>query len=232
MTQTHTIGDRYRKVRQRIEAACERTGRDPADVALVCVTKTVGEMEIRELVDAGATHLGESRIQDAQPKIEALGDLAVHWHLIGHLQTNKAKNAAELFNCVHSVDSRKVAKALSKAAEKSEKQLPIYIQVNVSGEESKYGLRPDVVPDILEYCRALGWLFPLGLMTMAPFYEDPENTRPVFRKLRGIRDEMNEQFPDETPLPGLSMGMSNDFEVAVEEGATIVRVGTALFQEE
>lgn len=231
MTQTQTIGDRYRHVQERIQAACERTGRDPADVEIVCVTKTVGEMEVRELVDAGATHLGENRLQDAEPKIGKLRDLPVHWHMIGHLQTNKAKAVTDLFQCVHSVDSQRVAKALNKAAEKMEKKLPVYIQVNVSGEESKYGLRPDIVPDFLEYCRALEWLDPLGLMTMAPYYDDPANTRPIFRKMRGIRDEMNEQFPDQPPLPGLSMGMSNDYEIAVEEGATIVRVGTTLFKE-
>ncbi len=224
-----SIAQRYQQVLERIDAACRRVGRNPSDVSVVCVTKTVGELEIREAVAAGAVILGENRVQDAVKKRAVLGDLNVEWHLIGHLQTNKAKTAVAHFDCIHSLDSEHVAEAVNKAAIAAGKCMPIYIQVNVSHEETKYGVDSENAFALIRFCRQWESLRIMGLMTMAPFVEDPEETRPVFRGLRELRDAINREFPD-SPFTGLSMGMTNDFEVAVEEGATIVRIGSAIFR--
>lgn len=224
------IAANLEEVRARIAASCRRSGRDPREVSLVCVTKTVGEAEIREAVSAGALLLGENRVQDAARKRELLGDLNASWHLIGHLQTNKAKVAVSLFDCIHSVDSAHVAEAINKAAGAAGRRMPVYVQVNVSGEETKYGIDSAQALELACYCRGLEQLELAGFMTMAPYVEDAEETRPVFCNLRLLRDEFNSRFPEE-PVAGLSMGMTNDFEVAVEEGATVVRIGSAVFGE-
>lgn len=225
------IVQRYREVMDRIAAACRRANRDPAGVQLVCVTKTVEEPAIRAVVAAGGTLLGESRVQAGRRKREAMGDLAVTWHLIGHLQTNKARHAVQFFDCIHSVDSLRVAESVNQEAARAGRVVPVYIQVNVAGEESKFGAEWSGARALVAASREMRHLELAGLMTMAPYADDPESARPHFRALRQLRDALNAESPDRPALAGLSMGMTNDFEVAVEEGATIVRIGSALFAE-
>ena len=216
----------------RVVAAARRAGRDPGAVTLVAVTKSVGPEVTRALATAtDARDLGENRVAAALEKKGALGDLVppVRWHLIGHLQTNKAKKAVESFDVIHSVDSSRLAAAVDQAAAASGRSsVDILIQVNVSGESTKSGFTPEALPDALDGVLALPRLRALGLMTMAPLDADPEASRPHFRALREIaeRESRRRGLP---PL-ALSMGMTQDYEVAVEEGATHLRVGTALFE--
>jgi len=214
-------------VRRRIAAAAQRAGRPPESVTLVAVTKTVPAEVIRELVDLGVTDLGENRLQTALPKIESL-DLPVRWHMIGHLQRNKIRRALPCFSLIHSLDSDRLAATIQDEADRRGTPAPVLLQVNVSGESSKGGFEPDGLVETWSRCRKLTHLRVRGLMTMAPLDDDPEAARPVFRRLRELRDEIRSRFPEEDE-PRLSMGMSGDFEVAVEEGAHWVRVGTALF---
>lgn len=224
---------RLEAINQRIAAACGRAGRQVSEITLVAVSKTVPAERIREAIEAGVRTLGENRVQEAAAKIPELKPLAdeynVQWHLIGHLQSNKARRAVELFDAVHSVDSFKLAERLDGIAGELGKRLPVFIEVNLGGEQSKAGVAPD---DVFLLCEQIGKFANLelkGLMTVPPFFDDPEDARPFFQRLRRMRDDaqqtglVGEQFTD------LSMGMSNDFEVAIEEGATFVRVGTALF---
>lgn len=213
------------EVRKRLEAAARRAGRNPAAVKLVAVSKTVDLDRIQEAVAAGQKIFGENYLQEAREKIAALGP-GVTWHLVGHLQTNKAKAAVELFQLIHSVDRLHLAQALEKAAAHQQKIQEILLQVNLAGEESKSGATPEAAPELLREIARLPHLRVLGLMIMPPFL-DPEAVRPYFRALRELRDRLRQL--DLGPLPELSMGMSEDFEVAVEEGATLVRVGTAIF---
>jgi hypothetical protein len=214
-------------VRERIDAACDRAGRDPAAVRLVAVTKTVAADVARALAELGVRDLGENRVQEAKRKQGALADLDVAWHMIGHLQTNKAKDAARRFALIHSVDSVHVAQALDRRGELEDKAVDVLVQVNVSGEESKYGLDAETAAATVREIVAFEHLSVRGLMTMAPFVDDPETVRPVFRELRKLADYLGD---DGLALTELSMGMTQDFEVAIEEGATIIRVGTALFR--
>jgi len=232
------IADNLERVKSEIARAAQRAGRSEGDVKLVCVTKTVGPKEIEELYRLGERLMGESRIQQARDKIARLPSLPVQWRLIGHLQTNKVKQALELFQAIDSVDSVKLARELSRRAETLSEPVPILLEVNVSGEESKYGLSlegdsvedaPELHESIAEIAR-LPRLILQGLMTMAPFVDDPEEARPVFRRLRMLQDEINRRQITRAPLTELSMGMTNDFQVAVEEGATCVRIGSALFE--
>jgi len=207
-------------VRARIADAARRAGRLPESIRLICVTKSVSLARIQEAVAAGATDLGENRVQEAAPKITALGH-TVRWHMIGHLQRNKAKAALGLFDYVHSVDAVELAQALERYAASCGRTVPILVEVNVSREPAKHGVTPDALAPLLTAMRSLGHLQVRGLMTMAPIVARPEAARPYFRALR----ELSERFH----LPELSMGMSQDFEVAVEEGATMVRIGSAIF---
>ncbi|HEY9073784.1 MAG TPA: YggS family pyridoxal phosphate-dependent enzyme [Desulfobaccales bacterium] len=213
------------EVRNRIAAAARRTGRDPAQVRLVAVSKTVPVERIKEAVAAGQRLFGENYLQEAQGKITALGEAAV-WHFIGHLQSNKAKGAVGLFALIHGVDRLKLAAALEAAASQMGTVQEILIQVNLAAEASKSGAAPEAAAGLLEAIKPLPHLRVTGLMTMPPFL-DPEAVRPYFRALRELRDHLRDSSG--LPLPELSMGMSGDYEVAVEEGATLVRVGTAIF---
>ncbi|MBI5369083.1 MAG: YggS family pyridoxal phosphate-dependent enzyme [Planctomycetes bacterium] len=216
-------------VRARIAAACARVGRDPAGVRLVAVTKSVGLERIRELAALGQLDLAENRVQQAAERIPHCPP-GITWHLIGHLQSNKARPAAELFAVIHSVDSPRLAQRLEAEAARLGRTLAIYLQVNVAGEAQKSGCAPADSPALLAAARACPHLALAGLMTLAPLADDPEAARPAFRALRRLRDELNRSLPaGAPPLAGLSMGMSSDFEVAIEEGATVVRVGTALY---
>jgi len=221
------IHSRLAEVHRRIEAAARRARRDPAAVQLVVVTKNRAVGQIREVLACGPYSLGENRVQEALGKIPQLPPDAA-WHLIGHLQRNKARLAVRHFALIHSLDSDRLAEALQRAAEAEDRAVEALLEVNVSGEESKFGLAPDGVEPLLAAIRrSFDRLRVTGLMTMAPLVSDPEATRPFFRQLRQLRDRLLAQGYD---LPQLSMGMTNDFEVAVEEGATMVRIGTAIFE--
>ena len=226
-TDGDTLRPRLDEVRGRIEAATARSGRPPGAVTLVGVTKTVREDVIRAAVAAGLADLGENRVQEAQAKIPVVGRERVRWHFIGHLQRNKAGRAVELFDRVHSVDDAEVAEALSRHATAAGRTLPVLVEVNVGGEASKFGVAPDGLAALLEQVAALPGLALDGLMTVGPPVETAGAARPVFARLRGLRDEAERRLGRR--LPGLSMGMSGDFEVAVEEGSTMVRVGGAIF---
>ncbi len=216
-------------VRARIAAAAHRAGRDAGEVTLVAVSKTVPAGIVRQAYAVGQRHFGENRVQEAEGKLTELADLAdVHWHLIGHLQTNKVKPALGLFHFIESVDSLHLARSLSRHAVAQERVAHVLLEVNVVGEASKYGFSLPEVPKAAEEIVGLPNLKVEGLMTVAPMVTDPEEVRPVFRRLRGLRDELQKRMPA-SRWEHLSMGMTDDFEVAVEEGSTIVRVGRAIF---
>ncbi|HOZ46900.1 MAG TPA: YggS family pyridoxal phosphate-dependent enzyme [Candidatus Hydrogenedentes bacterium] len=208
-------------IQERIAIAAQRVGRDPEDVTLVAVTKTVGIDEARDLYELGITHFGENRIEVGQAKVEALQGLPICWHMIGSLQRRKAREAVALFDCIDAIDRIALAEAVQKRCEEQDRTVKALIEVNVSGEEAKHGFPPEEVAAALDAIARFERIEAEGLMTMAPFVEDPELTRPVFARLRELGRRLG--------LPELSMGMTNDFEVAVEEGATQVRIGTALF---
>lgn len=226
------IRENYESVLARIQAAAMRVGRDPAEVTLVVVTKTHPVEVVREMLRAGATHIGENRVQEAVPKIESIrADTSMaspHFHLIGHLQSNKAKLAARNFDIIESVDSADLARTLNRHATEASRTLDVLLQVNVSGEGTKSGLEIDevrsVLPEILRECPALTCR---GLMTIAPLAADPEAIRPHFRALHILSEELR-HATNGALGPELSMGMTGDFEVAIEEGATIVRIGSAI----
>jgi PLP dependent protein len=220
------IPQNLKAVRAAITAACRRAGRDPGSVRLVAVSKTVDLDRIRAAIDAGQDLFGENYLQEAKDKIDALGR-QVGWHLVGHLQTNKAKPAVELFDLIHGVDRGKLARALDSAAARLGKVQDVLIQVNLGGEDTKSGVAPEAALELVQEVARLPHLRLLGLMTMPPWFANPEAVRPYFRSLRELRDRL--QSLSGLPLPELSMGMSGDFTVAVEEGATLVRVGTAIF---
>jgi pyridoxal phosphate enzyme (YggS family) len=223
------IAGRLAGIRERMLRACERCGRDPAGVRLVAVSKTVEPERIRQALACGVTLLGENYIQEAREKIPNIDNSGISWHYIGHLQTNKAKYAAALFDMVHSLDSLPLAQALDREAGKRGRVLQVLVQVNVSGEQSKSGSEPDDVPGLIAAAASLQHLRVQGLMTMPPLSDAPELSRPYFSALRRLRDDVVRQLPGCGGLPDLSMGMSADFEAAIEEGATLVRVGTLLF---
>lgn len=215
-------------LRQRISRACERSGRDPAGIVLMAVSKNQPSDQILEAFNLGLTVFGENRIQEAKAKIPQCPGRC-RWHFIGHLQSNKARDAVSLFDMVHGVDSLELGVELQKQAEKQAKTLRVLLEVNVAGESSKFGMNPErVLTDLLAFNR-LTRLELHGFMTVAPYATDPEKVRPVFRRLRELRDQCAEKLG--APLPELSMGMSGDLEVAIEEGATYLRIGTALFGE-
>ena len=219
------IKENLEKVRERIFQAARRAGRDPEEIKLIGATKGVEPERIAEAVDAGLEIIGENYVQEAQRKYEVLGE-RVKWHMIGRLQRNKARHAVKLFEMVHSVDSLKLAQELQKRAAQNEKRIEVLIQVNLSGEETKAGVSPEEVEGLARAIVEMPNLELKGLMTMPPFFDDPEGARPFFRALRELRDRLTERG---LPLEELSMGMSGDFEVAIEEGATMVRIGTAIF---
>lgn len=216
-------------VERRIAEACRRAGRDRSEVQVIAVTKYVSLARTKETIEAGWRHVGENRWQDAKEKWEALQNVeGVTWHFIGHLQTNKVKDVVGRFHTIHSLDRWSLAEELQKKAKKLGIVVPCFVQLNVSGEASKYGMPPDMLHPFLEKLRECDAIEAVGLMTMAPYEDDPERTRPVFRALRELRDEANARGVYGRPLPHLSMGMSGDFEVAIEEGATWVRLGSVL----
>jgi pyridoxal phosphate enzyme (YggS family) len=223
-----TIAENLAHVRERIEKASRRVGRDPNSVTLVTVSKTVEPQGIREAIEAGVRILGENYVQEAQKKIEILGK-EISWHFIGHLQKNKAKYAVRLFDLIHSVDGLPLAGELNRVAKKEGKILPILLQVDLGKEQTKFGAPEEEIARMAEQIGKLEAISIKGLMTMPPYSEDPEDSRPYFRKLRILQEHlMGIKIPG-VSMEELSMGMSGDFEVAIEEGATLVRIGTAIF---
>lgn len=229
-----SITENVAEVRQRIAAAASRAGRDPGEITLMAVSKTFAPERIREAYAAGVRVFGENRVQEFAGKAEGLRDLpGAEWHMIGHLQTNKASKAAELFTAVDSLDSVRLAEKLNASAQHLGKKHGALIEINVGGETAKSGV-PSGSPELEELLRAARQLEHLqfrGLMTIPPFTDDPQQARPYFRKLRELRDRIAARRLPNVGMNVLSMGMSHDFEVAIEEGSTCVRVGTAIFGE-
>jgi pyridoxal phosphate enzyme (YggS family) len=224
------LAERLALVRRRIETSASRVARAPEDVTLIAVSKTHPPETLLRAIEAGVRDLGENRVQEADAKITELGRTRARWHLIGHLQANKARRAVALFDVIHSLDSASLARRLDHlCAESSREELPVLIQVDLAGEETKSGVDEDELPQVIEAVVACQSLRLLGLMTLPPFFEDAELARPYFRRLRELRDALASKRNFGPGRGELSMGMSHDFEVAIEEGATMVRVGTAIF---
>lgn len=222
------ITDNLNEVKQRIQKACEKSGRDPKDVTLVAVSKTKPEEDIMELYRAGQRDFGENYIQELREKHDHLPK-DIRWHMIGHLQRNKVKYIAEYITLIHSVDSMELAKTIEKEAVKHNRVIPVLIEVNVAQEESKFGVSLKDAPELFEQISALPHVQIRGFMTSAPYVENPEDDRSVFRSLHQLSVDMKSKNHNNDSVNVLSMGMTNDFEVAVEEGSTMVRVGTAIF---
>jgi PLP dependent protein len=222
-----TIAANLQSVRERIVRAAERSGRRADEITLVAVSKTHPAEAIIAAYSAGVRHFGENRVQEWEAKQPKVAELDATWHLIGHLQSNKARRAAHLFRRVDSLDDLALAKKLHAAADAEGKCLPVLIEVRLGGEETKSGIADAELPSLAASIAPFAHLDFAGLMTIPPFFDDPERVRPYFRKLRVLRDNTSRQLG--RPLPILSMGMSHDFEIAIEEGATEIRVGTALF---
>lgn len=221
MTTLERIQANLFSVLARIASAAERGGKDAKSVALIAVTKSVGVEEVRILAGLGVRHFGENRVEQSGEKLSTLGT-GVVWHMIGNVQRRKVRDVVERFDRIDAVDRWELAEAIEKCAAELGKTMPVLVEVNVSGEAAKHGFAPHELADTLRRMTALSHLRVEGLMTMAPFGEDPDDARPVFRALKELADRYG--------LPVRSMGMTNDFEVAIEEGATEVRIGTALFQ--
>ena len=218
-------------VQETMRKVALKAGRGQKDIKLVVVTKEVDSSKIKEAIKAGVTILGENYVQEAKEKIAEIGH-DIQWHMIGHLQTNKAKYAVRLFDMIQSVDSLRLAQELNKQAKKLNKGFQVLIQVNISGEEPKFGVSPQEVHSLIsQISENMENLSIQGLMTMPPYFDDPERTRPYFKALRELRDRIALSEIRNVTLGELSMGMSNDYEIAIEEGATIVRIGTAIFGE-
>jgi pyridoxal phosphate enzyme (YggS family) len=218
-----TLAARLAKIEAQIARAAQKANRDPREIKLVAVSKTHGAEKIREALRAGARVFGENKVQEAEGKILEIGRETAEWHLIGHLQSNKARKAVRLFDVVHSLDSRELAERLERLCrEENREKLTVFVEVDLAKETTKNGIEEKDLPALVEFLRSCRHLKFAGLMIVPPYYDDPERVRPFFRRLRELRDEF---LPDGE----LSMGMSHDFEVAIEEGATIIRVGTALF---
>jgi len=229
-----SVAENIARVRERIQAAAMRAGRDADDITLMAVSKTFPAHSIREAYEAGIRQFGENRVQEFAGKVKDLDDLGeARWHMIGHLQSNKATKASELFHAVDSVDSFKLAEKLNEAAIKANKTLAVLIEINVGGEEAKTGVAPGSpeLDHLLSAARQLERLQVKGLMTIPPFFDEPEATRSYFRTLRELRDQIAARNLPGIEMAALSMGMSHDFEVAIQEGSTCVRVGTAIFGE-
>jgi pyridoxal phosphate enzyme (YggS family) len=214
-------------VMQRISTAAEACGRDPLSVQLVAAAKGHPAPLVREALDAGVGTIGENYIQEAQARFEILSDPSIHWHFIGRLQSNKAKYAVRMFELIHSVDSVKLAAELDKQARKAGKTQKILVQVNISRESSKTGVGQEQTLELIRSIMAFSNVRVQGLMTMPPYFDAPERARPYFAALRRLRDQVRQTLG--IPLEDLSMGMTGDFEVAIQEGATLVRIGTAIF---
>lgn len=213
-----------------MDQAAGRASRDPGEIKLVAVSKTIESARIQEAVEAGVTILGENYVQEAREKIEKIGH-GVQWHMIGHLQKNKAKHTVALFDYIHSLDGISLAQEIDRRAAQKGIRVRALVEVNLSGETSKFGIASEAVMDLVRHVALLKHISIEGLMTMPPYFDEPEKARPYFIRLRELRDRIREEGIEGVRMDELSMGMSGDFEVAIEEGATMVRVGTAIFGE-
>jgi pyridoxal phosphate enzyme (YggS family) len=223
------IRQRLAEVGERMAQAAVRAGRRPEDITLIAVTKTFDSATVQEAVDAGVQNLGENRVQEAAAKMPAISGVNLRWHLIGHLQSNKARQAVASFDVIHSVDSAAMVHRLNRIAAELNRKPVVLVQVDLAGEETKSGASEAELGDIVSSLDQANSLEFAGLMTLPPLFEDPESVRPYFSRLRRLLDALNSQRAPESRLRELSMGMSHDFELAIEEGATMVRVGTAIF---
>lgn len=224
------LADNLNAIRERIAVAAKRAGRDPSDVKLVAVSKTHPVETLREAMAAGATLFGENKVQEGEAKIIEIGREAAEWHLIGHLQSNKARKAVQFFDVIQSVDSIELAERLERICiDEGRDELSVFVQVDLAGEDSKSGIPESELPRLADYLKTCKRIRFNGLMVLPPFFDDAETTRPFFSRLRAIRDRLSSQNAFSSGSGELSMGMSHDFEVAIEEGATVVRVGTAIF---
>ncbi|GAB6095538.1 YggS family pyridoxal phosphate-dependent enzyme [Desulfatiferula olefinivorans] len=231
MSPDQTLGERIRTIRQRIDQAARACGRDPETVRLVAVSKTKPAEAVRRAAAEGQIIFGENYIQEAADKLESLRDLDISFHFIGHLQSNKARFAVAMFDLIHSVDSLKLAEAIDRQAAKINKIQPILIQVNISMEDSKSGVSETDAVDLVRAVSRLDHVSIRGLMTLPPFYDEPDRVRPYFHALRNLAERIRALSLPTVRMDELSMGMSGDFEAAIAEGATLVRIGTALFGE-
>jgi pyridoxal phosphate enzyme (YggS family) len=223
---------RLADVRARVRAAAQKSGRQPDEVRLIAISKTHPASVIKQVCQLGATDFGENRVQEAEGKIVEIGREKVRWHLVGHLQANKARRAVNLFDVIHSVDTLDLAQRLDRlCVEESRESLPVLIQVDLAHEETKSGIEESELTHMVESLGPLTRVKLIGLMTLPPFFDDPEQSRAFFRRLRELRDELNQRGAFGERTGELSMGMTHDFEVAIEEGATMVRIGTAIFGE-
>ena len=226
------LSARLAAIRDRIRAAAENCGRTPEEVTLIAISKTHPASVIRRVIEFGAADIGENLVQEAEGKINEVGRDAARWHLVGHLQANKARRAVNLFDVIHSLDSLDLAQRLDRlCVEEDTEKLAVLIQVDLGHEETKSGIDESELTHLVEGLGPLSRLELTGLMTLPPFFDDPEQSRPYFRRLRELRDELAARGAFASGKGELSMGMTNDFEVAIEEGATMVRVGTAIFGE-
>lgn len=226
---SHDIKDNLQQIEQRISAACAKTGKNKDDIVLVAVSKTKPDGDILEAYEAGQRHFGENRAKELQDKMERIGKDDIIWHFIGNLQTNKIKYMVERVDWIQSVHKKKALKEIEKRASRLERNINVLIQVNISDEDQKSGCEPSELPKLLEYAQDLKFTHVKGLMGMATFTDEPETVRPEFQKLKDLRDKHLHLEKGSVKLGHLSMGMTNDLEVAIEEGSTMVRVGTAIF---
>ena len=225
-----SIRENVQFARNKIAEACRRSGRKSEEIELVAITKTVDVEQINEAIEAGIRVVGENRVQEAWRKFQEVGE-KVHWHMVGHLQTNKVKRVLQFADMIHSVDSVYLAREIQTQAKKLERTIEILIQVNTSGEESKFGREPEATIGAIEEVSTLPNLKIKGLMTIGAFLPNPEDVRPCFKLLHDLKDRVNERGITSVEIGTLSMGMTNDYEIAIEEGSTMVRVGTAIFGE-
>lgn len=224
------LAERIERVRRRIAKALHRAGREGEHVRLIAVTKTVPVERIRQAIECGLREFGENRVQEAEKKIPYLPQ-EICWHFVGHLQSNKVRKAVPLFDWIQSVDSLHLAERLNRTAAEAGRTIPVLIQVALGGEPTKHGVAPESLVELAGGLASLPHLDVRGLMVIPPFSEDPQRVRPYFRRLAELLRELNERAIFSRPLTELSMGMSHDFEIAIEEGATMVRIGTAIFGE-
>ena len=229
MLDSAALRARLADVRERLTRAADRAGRDPAGIRLVAISKTFDADYVRAAADCGQIDFGENKVQEALPKMDQTADLPIHWHLVGHLQSNKAKRAGLRFDVVHSVDSAGVVGRLNEGAGEAHRSIELLVQVDLAGEATKFGAREDELASVFDAAQLCQSARVVGLMALPPAADDPEQARPYFRALREVRDRLLAREIDAAMLGQLSMGMSHDFEVAVEEGATLIRVGTAIF---
>ena len=225
-----TIANNIERVKKRVEQACLKSGRSPEEVIIVAVSKTHPVEKVVEAFNCGLKVFGENRVQEAREKFKFLKDYPIEWHLIGHLQKNKVNHAVKIFHYIHSIDSIELAEKIEKRLDALGKEIKGFIEVKLSEEETKHGVSVEGLNTLAEYCANLRWLKIIGLMTVPPYFEDVEKVRPYFRKLKELKEELNKNVFNGT-LTELSMGMTHDFEVAIEEGATYVRIGTGIFGE-